>query len=41
MKIDSNFFKWLQFAIRVIKVLIELFGDLDEQEEAKNHKVEI
>lgn len=41
MKVDNNFFKWLAFAMRIIKLMIEMFGDPDEQEEAKNNKVEI
>ncbi len=41
MKINGDFFKWLAFAIRVIRLLIELFGDDDEQEAAKNNHIEV
>ncbi len=41
MKIDNNFFQWLAFAIRVIRILIEMFGDDNEKEAARNNHIEV
>lgn len=41
MKINGDFFIWLSFIIKLIRLFIELFGDPDEQEVAKNNHIEV
>ena len=37
MHFDESMWKWLGFVIKLIKLFIEIFGDNDEQEIAKNN----
>lgn len=41
MEINGDFFKWLAFVIKLIRIFIEIFGNPDEQEISKKNKVEI
>jgi len=40
MHIGSDFFKWMNFIIRLVRIFIEIFGDEEEKTTAKNNNLE-
>lgn len=40
MHVGDDFFKWMSFIIKLIRIFIEIFGDDDEKEAAKNNHVD-
>ncbi|GAH58917.1 unnamed protein product [marine sediment metagenome] len=41
MDVGNDFFKWMAFIIRLIRVFIEIFGNDAEKESAKNNHIEV
>lgn len=41
MHIGSDFFKWFGFIVKLVRLFIEIFGDDDEKEVAKNNHIEV
>lgn len=41
MKIGADFFSWMAFVIKLIRLFIESFGDDEEKEVAKNNHIEV
>lgn len=40
MHFGSDFFNWMGFVMAVIRLFVKIFGDPDEQEQAKNNHVD-
>lgn len=40
MKFNDDFFQWLSFIIKLIRIFIEIFGDPAEQESAKRNHID-
>lgn len=41
MKLGSDFWPWLRFAIELIKLIIRMFGDDDDKKQAEENNVAI
>lgn len=40
MKLGSDFYKWFQAFVAIIKVIIEIFGDNDDHDELKKNGID-
>lgn len=41
MHVGDDLFKWMAFIIKLIRLFVEIFGDDDEKEVAKNGHVNV
>lgn len=41
MHIGEDFFDWMNFVIKLIRLFIEIFGDDDEKQVVKNNHINV